>query len=1181
MRWCTSLVICGALALPWAAQAQEDDKGYLTAFLEENLSDAGRNVVITGFSGALSSQASVKSMTIADDAGIWITLNGVTLDWSRSALLSGRVEIASLTADEILVDRLPATDTGRLSDPEAGGFSLPELPVSVQIGKLAATRIVLAPAVMGQSVEGTLDAALSLADGQGQARLDLSRTDDGPDGQISLNASYANATRQLVLDLSATEASGGIAGDMLNLPGQPSVDLTVQGDGPVDDFLARIGLRTDGSDRLAGTVVLRGDATGGIGFSADLGGDLGPLLAPDYAAFFGDAVQMTVSGTRASSGAMQLDQVSLETKALTLKGSVTLASDGLPLAFALAGDIGYPDRSRVLLPIPGPDRTEIVSAAISVGFDSSKGDDWQIDGRVSGLRRDDISIAKLALNGSGRIARTTLGADYSATLAFSATDAVAADPALARALGNDFSGTVVARYQEQHGVLDVPRITLTSEGLDLEASGQVAGLDAALQMTGKVRAEISDLARLSDLVGRPLQGAASIDLTGAGSPLSGVFDIDALVEGQSLRVGQTELDRLLAGDAQIDVSVRRNETGLTLRRMNLTAATLMARARGQISSTISNLTATLDFTDIAVLGPGYRGNLALDARFAGTPEAGKIVLRGQGRGLAVGQPQADRVLAGTSTVAADLSVDGGVMTVTSASLVNPQVNASAAGRTDGTVRALTLQARLANLGIILPEFPGAVVISGTATDAGGGFALDLRGTGPGQIDAAVTGQLAPGGGSGNLRITGTAQSALANVYLQPRAITGPARFDLRLAGPLRLSSLSGQVSLQGGRLSDVEMGIALRDVAMTADLGGGRAQVSMQGALTTGGQVTTDGSVGLDAPYRANLRIGLVRAKLRNPELFVAEADGVLRFDGPLLGGARISGQIDIPTAEIRIPSGSISSLGAIPDIDHVRDQAPVRDTRRKAGLLGSGAAGRSGGGTGAGAVHSVDIDLVATNRLFIRGRGLDAELSGRLTLGGTTANLVPAGQFSLVRGRLDVLGKRLVLSEAGLQLQGDFVPFVAIAASNQSDGVTSTVRIEGPALDPLVTFSSRPDLPQEEVLARLLFGRDLQTLSVLQAAQLANAVATLAGRGGDGIIGRLRKNFGFDDLDVASDETGSTVVRAGKYISDNVYTEVEVGQDGKSEINLNLDLRPGVTVTGRVDADGETGLGVFLEKDY
>ena len=118
-------------------------------------------------------------------------------------------------------------------------------------------------------------------------------------------------------------------------------------------------------------------------------------------------------------------------------------------------------------------------------------------------------------------------------------------------------------------------------------------------------------------------------------------------------------------------------------------------------------------------------------------------------------------------------------------------------------------------------------------------------------------------------------------------------------------------------------------------------------------------------------------------------------------------------------------------------------------------------------------------------------------------------------------------------------------------------------------------------MLSRLLFGRGLQTLSALQAAQLAGAVATLAGRGGEGIVSRLRKGFGLDDLDLSTGADGTTTVKAGKYLSRNLYTEVEVGQDGKSEITLNLDVTKNITVKGSVGSDGQTGLGIFLEKDY
>jgi translocation and assembly module TamB len=140
---------------------------------------------------------------------------------------------------------------------------------------------------------------------------------------------------------------------------------------------------------------------------------------------------------------------------------------------------------------------------------------------------------------------------------------------------------------------------------------------------------------------------------------------------------------------------------------------------------------------------------------------------------------------------------------------------------------------------------------------------------------------------------------------------------------------------------------------------------------------------------------------------------------------------------------------------------------------------------------------------------------------------------------------------------------------------------IEGPATDPKVTFTSSPQLPEEEVLAQLLFGQTLQDLSVLQALQLANAVATLAGKGGEGVVGRLRDVFGLDNLDVKTDAAGGASVTAGKYITESIYTEVTVDQAGQSQINLNLDVTDSLILRGRASSDGTAGLGVVLEKDY
>ncbi|MES2144311.1 MAG: translocation/assembly module TamB domain-containing protein, partial [Pseudomonadota bacterium] len=1051
-------------------------------------------------------------------------------------------------------------------------------PVSVRIGQLAATRIVLGPAVLGQNVEGSLQASLSLANGEGQGRLDLTRTDDGPAGRITLQAAYANATRQLSVDLAAVEEAGGIVSDLLNLPGTPSVALTLAGAGPIDDFTLDIALETDGAPRASGKVTLRGDAAGGIGFAADLSGNVMPLLSPDYAAFFGSVATFRATGARDALGGIRLDALSLATDALRLEGQASLAPDGQPVRFDLTGDLGLPDGAPVVLPLGGAARTEVTAAKISLQFDAAKGDGWTLAARLRGFQRPDIAIADLTLDGSGRIGRTPAGSGFGATLQFAATGTTPSDPALAQALGTDVRGEVVAHYQEGEDALNLPRLMIDGQGYRARASGRIGGLQTGFALSGKASAEVDDLSRLSGVAGRPLTGAATLELVGSGSPLGGSFDVTGNVDGKGLGVGVVEIDRLLAKGATIAVSVRRDQTGIALRQLDVVAAGLTATATGTLASGGNDIRARLAFSDIAALGPGYGGTLTADATVTGTPQDGKIAITGQGQALKIGQTEADALLRGTSTLSITLALTADGLVMQAADLTNPQVTARATGRMSGPQRDIALNARLANLALILPEFPGPVTLAGTATDLGSTYRIDFSGTGPAQIDARVAGTLAKSGGTADLTLSGTAQSALANVFIAPRSISGPARFDLTLKGPLALRALAGRISLQAARFSDVELGVGIADLGVTAVLAAGRATVDAGGALRGGGAVAARGTVGLASPFAADVAITLTRAMLRNPDLFEAETSGALRIEGPLAGGARITGRVDIATAELRIPSGSLSGVGAIPDIRHIDDRAAVRETRRRAGLFG--AAG-GGGGRAGGPIYALDLDLAAPGRLFLRGRGLDAELNGRLRLGGTTANIVPSGQFSLIRGRLDILGKRLTLSEATLQLQGDFVPFVAIAASNVSGGITSTVRIDGPALDPVVTFTSAPPLPQEEVLAQLLFGRGLANLSAFQAARLANAVATLAGRGGEGIIGRLRRNFGLDDFDVTSDASGSTVVRAGKYINENVYSEVQVGKDGTSEINLNLDIRPGLTVTGRVGQDGKTGLGVFLEKDY
>ncbi|MFO7759299.1 MAG: translocation/assembly module TamB domain-containing protein, partial [Roseovarius sp.] len=310
--------------------------------------------------------------------------------------------------------------------------------------------------------------------------------------------------------------------------------------------------------------------------------------------------------------------------------------------------------------------------------------------------------------------------------------------------------------------------------------------------------------------------------------------------------------------------------------------------------------------------------------------------------------------------------------------------------------------------------------------------------------------------------------------------------------------------------------------------------------------------------------------------IYTTTADGNISLDGPLSGGARIGGTIDLGETNLRIPSGAGPASVSLPGLRHVNESRASRLTRERAGLIETG----DGNGNDA-RPFDLDLTINAPRRIFVRGRGLDAELGGRLRIRGTTRDLAPDGFFELIRGRFDVLGQRLTLSEGQVTMQGSLDPYLRFVAETDSADTTVRIIVEGLASDPEIRFGSTPELPEEEVVSRLIFGRGLDTISPLQAAQMASAVATLTGRSDNDLLGRLRGAVGLADLDVAQTDDGDTEVSAGAYLSDDIYTEVTADSAGKQQINLNLDVTRSLTVRGSTSNEGDAGVGVFFERDY
>ncbi|AJE48304.1 hypothetical protein P73_3589 [Celeribacter indicus] len=1214
--------------VPLATLAQDDGNGSETArdrslivgFLEDKLSGAGRDIRIEGFEGLLSSTATLDELTIADDEGVWFTLRDAELDWSRSALLRGRVEVERIAAREIILERLPTAAMNEdLPDPEASGFSLPDLPVSVRIEALEAERVELGAPVLklGEDVVLSVSGSAELAGGSGQTQLDINRL-DATEGAFTVDVAYDNATEVLDLDLSLTEAEGGIVSTLANLPGTPALALTAQGSGPLDDFSADIALATDGEDRVSGTVALQAQADADDPeapaprvFDAALSGDLTPFFSPDYARFFGARSTLEAHGTSHPDGRFDLDRFALSTQALSLEGEAYIAADGLPSSFDLTGAITSEAGTPVLLPF-GTARHQLDSARIAARYDAAEGESWSATVRADGYAQAGMDIGTAEIEATGTIGRdtgeagTALGR-VTAQIEAALTGFASEDQGLQEAIGANPRLTGALDWREGEP-LSIDALTLDTDATTVTATGELDGLESGLEFTGSLGVDTPSLDRFATLAGRDLSGALSLRASGSVAPLGGLFDLQAQAIGTDLHSGIAQLDALTAGASTVSLDARRDETGLTLRALSLDTNAVALDAEGRLSSDDGALTLEASLDDVGRLDLGLSGPLTVAADIARPraedPWSGTVDLTGPntatatvtgtvaqdlslvdvtatGRNIRTGIAQIDTLLAGPLSLDLEAGRDPetGVLRIDTAALDTGAVVASVTGEMRPDAAAdFDLTARLDNVARLGVALTGPLTVDGSLTRADGSAPWQTRTdlTGPGGTTATLSGSVAPDASSADLSLAGNAPLGLANSFTSAALVQGNASFDLRLNGPLALSSVSGTAQTSGARVVVSGAGIALTIPRGAVTLSGQSARLDLEAAADSGGTMTASGTIGLAAPFSGDLAVRLRDLVLSDPRLYRTSVSGDLAIDGPLTGGAQISGALTLGETNISVNPSGLGGGGDIPDVAHVGESAAQRTTRDRAGLLGS----ENDAGGGGGPAYGLDIAISAPNQIFVRGRGLDAELGGQLRLRGTTADVVPVGQFTLIRGRLSLLGQRIDMQEGALTLQGELDPTLRLLAETSTDDIVVQLAVEGRVSAPELTLSSSPSLPEEEILSQLLFGRGLDQISPLQAAQMASAVATLTGNGG-GLVGNIRDSVGLDDLDFQTSEDGGSAVKLGKYLSDNIYTDVTIDQNGESEVNINLDATRNVTVKGSVSSEGDTGLGVFFERDY
>ncbi|WP_367646728.1 translocation/assembly module TamB domain-containing protein [Ruegeria arenilitoris] len=685
--------------------------------------------------------------------------------------------------------------------------------------------------------------------------------------------------------------------------------------------------------------------------------------------------------------------------------------------------------------------------------------------------------------------------------------------------------------------IDIRKATVNGKALTAQVAATVDDPTGDLAVDGSARVNAPDLSLFSGLAKRDLAGSITANLQGSAALASKAFDIQGGVNADDIQTGIELVDKLIQGRTTLNVDAEKNQEGVDIRTFRLQGTALTASASGKLDRDAGGLNFTAKLDDVSRVLTTMSGPLTLDGNVAPTGSGIEGTMRLNGPDSSYAE------LTGT--------VD-----------------------TEGTAD-VDFDAKLNKIERFAPEFPGTIAATGNAKRKGGVWTIDGSANGPAEISSTIAGTFDENSGEADLRAQGGVNLGVANLFISPNKIDGTARHNLRLRGKPALESLSGSITTSGTSLAIPEAGQTITGISGSVELAQSRATISLNGGMRAGGNFTVSGPIDLTPPLNANIVTRLNQLVVTDKLLYETTLNGEIALTGALAGNSALSGQITFEETNINLAAAA-GAVGAapIPEIEHINESRASYITRERARLIAEEGASKSD------SRMALDISLLAPKAVFVRGRGVNAELGGNLFIGGTTASVIPSGQIELIRGNFDILGRRLALTKGIVTLQGDLTPYIEFASSTSTSEGTATIEISGPLDAPEVDVYSDPERPAEEALAMLLFGNSFSELSPFVIAQMAASLAQLSGAGGDATKG-LRDSTGVDTVDIGATSGGAGRLGAGAYLSDNLYTDFTVNTEGDTEVNLNLDVTDSFTVRGTVDGRGETGLGLFFERDY
>jgi translocation and assembly module TamB len=210
--------------------------------------------------------------------------------------------------------------------------------------------------------------------------------------------------------------------------------------------------------------------------------------------------------------------------------------------------------------------------------------------------------------------------------------------------------------------------------------------------------------------------------------------------------------------------------------------------------------------------------------------------------------------------------------------------------------------------------------------------------------------------------------------------------------------------------------------------------------------------------------------------------------------------------------------------------------------------------------VPDLTFTIRCPGNLWLRGQGLDVELSGDLALHLRDGKPAIEGELEAKQGTMKQLGRVFNLRRGRIVFYADeeeLNPELDLALGVRVGSYDITIALTGTAAEPKLEFSSSPDLGDGDIISVLLFGKTSDELDEGQSGLMAERAAQMAlAYGSVQLQERLARELGVDVLSIAprADDSSKSSLTVGKYLNPKVMVRYEQILSEESAFFVHLD---------------------------